>query len=191
MKNIGKAFVLVALLAALFLCVKTSFAQCGVNFNTGYRKILDDDFGRYELDDWNNDGKPDFWKFLYNPNTSAQDVYVYLNNGSGDWNWNNPQIYPTTIPALGQNSLDFYSLKDFDGDGRTDLAIFRDGFWYVLRSYNNSPGYFPLSRSGDVPIPLYDGEIATPVVYRASERKWYKYIWQDPLSSPQIFFGGD
>jgi hypothetical protein len=70
---------------------------------------------------------------------------------------------------------------DYDGDGLTDIAIFRpsEGNWYVLRSSDQQSvvtawgaGYAPYH---DVAVPGdYDGDGRTdPAVWRVSERQWY------------------
>jgi hypothetical protein len=41
---------------------------------------------------------------------------------------------------------------DYDGDGKTDAAVFRDGIWYLLQSQQGfSATYFGLAN--DMPIP--------------------------------------
>jgi hypothetical protein len=50
---------------------------------------------------------------------------------------------------------------DFDGDGRTDTAVFRPstGVWYILRSSNNSFVITQWGVNGDVPVVGdYDGD---------------------------------
>jgi len=149
-KNTGKAFILLTFLVVMFFSLETVFAQCGTYFKTGYRKMLDTNFGKYELEDWNNDGKLDFWKFNYNQNTSSQDIYAYLNNGAGEWNWSNPQIYPTAIPAFHSNGYDRYYLFDFEGDGDKDIFSVRQLSFHTIHR-NNGNGTF-----SEMPTRLYD-----------------------------------
>jgi hypothetical protein len=58
---------------------------------------------------------------------------------------------------------------DYDGDGRTDEAIYRNGIWYILRSSDGVLTSVGLGAvSGDVPVPAdYDGDRkADEAVYR-------------------------
>jgi hypothetical protein len=70
-------------------------------------------------------------------------------------------------------------LSDFDGDGKTDLALYRrsTGFWYVLRSSTNYTTYLAQQRGlpTDIPAPGdYDGDGKTDLgVYRPSTGFWY------------------
>ncbi|HEY0658989.1 MAG TPA: M64 family metallopeptidase, partial [Pyrinomonadaceae bacterium] len=61
---------------------------------------------------------------------------------------------------------------DFDGDGRTDLSIFRPslGEWWYLRSSNGGNGAFAFGSSSDKPAPAdYTGDGKTDIaVYRPS-----------------------
>ena len=54
---------------------------------------------------------------------------------------------------------------DYDGDGTTDLAVFRsDGVWYV----KDQPRSAVWGQAGDVPVPGdYDGDGTTDIaIYR-------------------------
>jgi Metallo-peptidase family M12B Reprolysin-like/FG-GAP-like repeat len=63
---------------------------------------------------------------------------------------------------------------DFDGDGRSDVAVYRDGTWYILRSLDGGAtvtGWGGLAQ--DIPVPGdYDGDGKVDIaVYRAGT--WY------------------
>ena len=50
---------------------------------------------------------------------------------------------------------------DFDGDGKTDIAVFRgsDDTWYLLLSNTGTVGRIRFGTSGDIPTPAdFDGD---------------------------------
>jgi hypothetical protein len=64
---------------------------------------------------------------------------------------------------------------DYDGDGRTDIAVFRDGTWYWLNSSNGAFNAFPFGLAGDQPQPAdFNGDgRAELAVFRNGT--WYTF----------------
>ncbi len=77
--------------------------------------------------------------------------------------------------ALNVFSTDNSFKLDFDGDGRTDIALYREGsrdpaiapqpsYWYYLNTYTGQTGAVHWGRTLDVPAPAdYDGDGRTDV----------------------------
>ena len=83
---------------------------------------------------------------------------------------------------------------DYDGDGKTDVAVYRDGVWHVLRTSAGYMGY-QWGMTGDTPVPAdYDGDgKADMAVYRGGNNTWY--ITQSGTSAAggfsSLYFGSN
>jgi hypothetical protein len=75
-------------------------------------------------------------------------------SGSSEIGWGAPQDIP--VPA------------DYDGDGKPDIAVYRQGIWFIIRSSDSVQTAVGWGGPDDKPLPVdYDGDgKADPAVYR-------------------------
>ena len=102
---------------------------------------------------------------------SKADISVYRPS-SGTWYVQNSQAGFSAL-QFGQAS-DKIVPADYDGDGKTDIAIWRDGIWYLQRSTQGFAS-MQFGSPSDVPVPSdYNGDgKADLAVYRPSNGTWY------------------
>jgi hypothetical protein len=79
-----------------------------------------------------------------------------------------------------------YQGSDYDGDGRTDLSIFRPGAgdWYILNSSTGQMSVQHYGMNGDIPVPATrqnGGNL--PTVFRPSTGQWYGYHHLNPTEA--------
>ena len=84
-------------------------------------------------------------------------------------------LYSATRVAVNRSST-----ADFDGDGRTDISVFRpsDGTWYVMQSGSNTFRATQFGQNGDKIVPGdYDGDGRTDfAVFRQTPQNGIWYI---------------
>jgi uncharacterized delta-60 repeat protein len=130
---------------------------------------------------------------VYSPSVNSNNFYLtrYLNNGTRENDFDNDRKADVSVfrPAAGtwymNNSAAGFSAQqfgaagdrvtpgDYDGDGKVDIAVYRNGDWYISRSSDNTVAGFNFGASGDVPVAAdYDGDGKTDLaVFR--QGAWY------------------
>ncbi|MBX3299149.1 MAG: VCBS repeat-containing protein [Acidobacteria bacterium] len=144
--------------------------------------------------DFNGDGKTD-WSVVRNTGGGAGGQITWFNctNGVAE-----PGCFSATPFGI---ATDFFTPSDFDGDGKTDITVWRgstspgvSGF-YILQSSNNTVRYDSFGQSGDDPTVVgdYTGDgKADPAVYRAGasagQQSYFYYRASSGPFSGQIVF---
>ena len=110
--------------------------------------------------DFDGDGRSDVSTFR--PSNGTWNALLSSNGAATSTNWGLSNDKPA--PA------------DFDGDNKTDLAIFRDGVWWILNSFNGTVSTVGFGLAGDVPVPNdFDGDGRADIaVWRPADGVWYQ-----------------
>jgi hypothetical protein len=131
--------------------------------------------------DFNGDNKSDF-VVARASGATAQSSWLILNSAGGvsgiDWGL-----------GVGFATGDKATPADFDGDGKTDVAVWRPGSatvaaFYVLNSAGNTVSIIPFGQTGDDPsiVGDYDGDgKADPSVHRPGNNTFY---YRGSLNNP-------
>lgn len=105
-------------------------------------------------------------------NTSGGLVWYILHSSAA----NNLPYTSWSAVQFGQ-AQDVAANEDFDGDGKTDIAVFRPstGTWFILQSSNGQVRIDAFGLNGDKPQPAdYNGDgKADLCVFRPSDGTWY------------------
>jgi hypothetical protein len=175
----------------------------GVAF--GGNLLTSDTVDAIVIEDINGDGRPDVLggmelgrkvvAFLGNGTGGAssgpfnfvinQPSLGFMGLAAGDFDANGRDDFAVTSASIGDVSVGLGTCGggtnkpkvDFDGDGSTDLAVFRPsaGAWFVLKSSNSTLQAVQWGQNGDLPATGdYDGDgLSDFAIFRPSNGGWF------------------
>jgi uncharacterized delta-60 repeat protein len=135
--------------------------------------------------DWDGDGKTDVGVYRSGIQTNQQGYFYYRPSSQPNVNF---------IPYAWGIAGDKPVIADYDGDGKTDPAVFRPstGGWFVQRSRD---GFYAIQfgAAEDKPVAAdYDGDgKADQAVFRPSNGVWYLWNSRDGFSAAQFGISTD
>jgi len=161
--------------------------------------LTDTPFGGYNAIRLNTDGLPDAGfgtngvvSNLY-PNSQINTSTIIIQPDGkilvgGRASITPPQGYYFTILRYkGGSSAPLRTSFDYDGDGKSDVSVFRpsENRWYILKSSDSSVIQSSFGVAGDIPTPAdFDGDRKTDVaIFRPSSGDWW---YQSSLNGAQI-----
>lgn len=103
--------------------------------------------------------------------------FTVFRSTNGYWYSLNPLTSATQFVQWGTGT-DIPVPDDYDGDGRTDQAVFRAGEWFYLRSSNFTLGSASWGAATDIPAPGdFDGDGRADItVYRPDTGTWFTLL---------------
>ncbi len=110
-------------------------------------------------------------RFDFDGDRKADLVVFRPSNGTWYMNLTTSGFYQQ---GFGQNGDQAVS-ADYDGDGKTDPAVYRSGTWYRVRSSTGTYDTAIFGIPGDIPAPGdFDGDnMADVAVFRPSTGQWF------------------
>lgn len=138
--------------------------------------------------DYDGDGKADIASYHETDAAGMPSFFRILQSSNGS----------TVQRYWGVSHEDAKVPADYDGDGKTDLAVFRrynlpgatdDGNWFIQQSSDNSLKTVKFGLRTDLFVPAdYDGDTKADIaVWRASDGFWYRLNSRDGVFVAQKF----
>ncbi len=137
--------------------------------------------------DYDGDGKADVAVFRRGAEPSAPSFFYIRQSSDNSFRAQQWGISGVDRPVVG----------DYDGDGKTDIAVYREagGVWYILQSSDNNLRAMPFGNGNfqDLPVPQdYDGDGKTDIaVFRLASGIWYLQRSQTGFIGVAFGFGTD
>ncbi len=101
---------------------------------------------------------------------------AYSDESTGYWYIFNSSTYTLSYTQFGSSACEPLC-GDYDGDGKSDLAVYEDGtaYWNILMSASGSISTMKFGEPGYTPMPGdYDGDGKTDLTtYDESTGYWY------------------